>query len=453
MDEQSRPPRTYLAWRLEQYGQAVSDFVDEFNRMSADRHTGGSRWVTINARTARRWLTGANRPEPLARKVLEAMYGTRVEELLAPFDGAEATTAEPSPGSHPTTPPPQHRGARYHDIEEATSMAADESARFVQRAEETNVGPHTLEGFRIDLEHDAEIYPNRPVYPMFCQFLAQRDRLFTLLEGRQPPARTRDLYMLAAAYGAALATASFDLGNFRAGQMQARAAFAFAELAGHNGLRAWLRGTQALIAYWDGRPRKAIEYCQLGTTYLPESGTAAVRLAAIEARACGRLGDEAGVEAALRRADTARDNLRGPDNPAGMLAFPLAKSHLYAGTARLLLGGTTNARRAQSDAEIAVTLYDTEPEGRRRLGEIALARVDLATTMLTTQDYTDATTHLEAALDIVGNRSTDIISRRLAEMGRTLTLTRRTSATANLLEMIVAATTRRSVPQLEGSEQ
>ncbi|RMI31454.1 hypothetical protein [Nocardia stercoris] len=71
--------------------------------------------------------------------------------------------------------------------------------------------------------------------------------------------------------------------------------------------------------------------------------------------------------------------------------------------------------------------------------------------MLTTRDYADAATHLEAALDIVGSRSTDIISGRLAEMGRTLTSIRRTPATADLLELIAAATPRRSVPQMEGS--
>src|SRR5207244_2645058 len=111
--------------------------------------------------------------------------------------------------------------------------------------------------------------------------------------------------------------ASLDLGWLPAAETQARAAFLWAELAGNNALRAWVRGTQSLIAYWDDRPRDAVELAEDGWRYVPENGTSRVRLAAIAARAYGRMRDGTSTEATLRRAERARDEVSGEDDPEG----------------------------------------------------------------------------------------------------------------------------------------
>jgi hypothetical protein len=87
-------------------------------------------------------------------------------------------------------------------------MAAAESARFGQFAEQSNVGPHTLEQFRADLARIVTTYPNRPVYPIFVELRALRNRAFELLEGRQYP----ELYQVTGVLCGVLANASFDLG-------------------------------------------------------------------------------------------------------------------------------------------------------------------------------------------------------------------------------------------------
>lgn len=120
-------------------------------------------------------------------------------------------------------------------------------------------------------------YPNRPVGPLFREVRALRDRAFEFLEGRQPPQYTRDLYVAADVLCGVLANASFDLGRYDAAETQARTAFMCGELAGHNGLRAWVRGLQALIAYWDGRPHDAVRLAEAGgnsrlSTARPTSG-------------------------------------------------------------------------------------------------------------------------------------------------------------------------------------
>jgi DNA-binding XRE family transcriptional regulator len=83
-------------------------------------------------------------------------------------------------------------------VQREVAMAAAESARFGQFAEQSNVGPHTLEQFRADLARIVTSYPNRPIYPLFVELCALRNRAFELLEGRQHPEQGRELYLVAA---------------------------------------------------------------------------------------------------------------------------------------------------------------------------------------------------------------------------------------------------------------
>lgn len=310
-------------------------------------------------------------------------------------------------------------------------MAAAESARFGQFAEQSNVGPHTLEQFRADLARIVTSYPNRPVYPMFVELCALRNRAFELLEGRQHPEQGRELYLVAGVLCGVLANASFDLGWLQAAETQARTAFLCAELAGNNALRAWVRGTQSLVAYWDDRPCVAVELAADGWRYVPETGTARVRLAAIEARAHARLRDQRATEEALARADRARDEVRGEDDPGGMLAFPVAKQHYCAATARLWLGGHANSSDAERDAAHAVELYETDPPEQRRLGELCLARLDLSAARLGRDDLDGTAEGVQDVLAIAAQRRIESVARRLDQIARALARPRyQTSALA-----------------------
>lgn len=66
-------------------------------------------------------------------------------------------------------------------------MAVEESARFAEFAEQTNIGPHTLEQFTADIRRIVTVYPNRPIYPLFVELRSLRDRAFQKFEGRQFP--------------------------------------------------------------------------------------------------------------------------------------------------------------------------------------------------------------------------------------------------------------------------
>lgn len=325
----------------------------------------------------------------------------------------------------------------------ATSMAAAESARFGRGAEETNVGPYTLSQLHADLHRVVSVYPYTPVFPLFCEVRDLRDQVFALLGGRQHLEQTRELYLLASALCGVLSNSSFDLGNFSAAETQARTALLAADHVGHNGLRSWIRGMQALIAYWDKRPRDAAELAAAGWEFVPERGTARVRVASIEARAHARLGDEWATRDALRRSEQAREQVTDTDTDelsVGMMAFPPAKQQFYAGAAHLSLSeDLTYLARAEQLSAAAVHAYLHDPPETRRVGEICLARLDWANACLDRGDLETAADQIGQVLDQGSGRRTESIARKLQHINAALTgPTYRTTAAAVTLRERIA---------------
>ncbi|MGJ6969367.1 hypothetical protein ACSDR0_46515 [Streptosporangium sp. G11] len=300
--------------------------------------------------------------------------------------------------------------------------AARESADFISRAEQTNVGPHTVDQFRADIQRIVTTYPNRPVAPTFVEVKHLRDRAFVLLDGRQYPDQTRDLYLIAGVLCGILANASFDLGHLSAAETQARTARLCAELAGHHWLLSWVVGTQSLIAYWDDRPADAVALARSAQDYTPESGTSGIRLAALEARAHARMRNAAAADEALRRADHAREQVCGDDEIGGMLIFPEAKQSFYAATCQLWLGGGDERRYREAErlAAAAVGWYEATPPERRRIGEQCLAMLDLAAARLARGELDGTADVVQAVLSLGARRRTDSVARRLGHLGSQL---------------------------------
>ncbi|MFF9349483.1 hypothetical protein [Streptomyces sp. NPDC014734] len=376
--------------------------------------------ATIEKRQFFRYAHGEVRtPQTVARRVLEFMFpGIPATRLLGP------APSEPQPETPRSA---ASRGSSMksseYGLEDVVTVAANESARFAAQAESSNVGPHALEQMEADIRRIVDSYPNRPVGPLFHEVRALRDRAFELLEGRQPPKYTRDLYVGAGVLCGVLANASFDLGRYDAAETQARTAFLFGELAGHNGLCAWVRGLQALISYWDGRPADAVRLAESGTGFTPESGTAHIRLESIKARAYGQLGRADDALGALATADRLRERLTNADElPGGMMAFPLEKQLFYASSTHLWLAGPQHLSDAEARADESVEMFEAAPPERRRLGEMSLARMDLAMARLGRGDLDGAADQIQEVLAISAQRRTESVDRRVGHFGRQLAL-------------------------------
>ncbi|MEV4741763.1 hypothetical protein [Streptomyces sp. NPDC049555] len=367
----------------------------------------------LEKRQFNRWCNqGLSRPPRReARRILAELFpGIPVERLLGP-------AAVPAPVARPAECHPEDPFERAEDV---VMEAAHESARFMTRAEATNVGPHAMEQLAADIRRIVRTYPNRPVGPLFQEVRELRNYIFRLLEGKQPPAYARDLYLAAGVTCGVLANASFDLGRYAAAETQARAAFLCGELAGHNGLRSWIRGLQALIAYWDGRPGEAVSLAEAGSSFMPEGGTAHIRLSAMKARALGQLGRAGDAVAALRQADDFREAAVDDDLPGGMMAFPPEKQLFYASSTYLWLGGQQHLDEAERNAQEAVAMFSAAPEGQRRLGEEALARMDLAIARLGKDQVDGAAEQVHHVLSTNARRHTESVTRRLGHFSRRL---------------------------------
>jgi hypothetical protein len=216
--------------------------------------------------------------------------------------------------------------------------AAHESSTHAEWAEGSNVGEATLEQLDADVRRIATDYVHVPPLPMFAEMLRVRNRIYFLLAGRQKPAATAHLHLLAGVLCGLLANASTDLGYRDAASEQARAAWAYGDIIGHNGLRAWTRGMQALIEYWSGRPQQAVRLAQSASRYA-DSGTALVRLHAIEGRSWALLGDAREASRCMGAAAEARESPAGGDflhdEVGGVFGFADTKNSSGPGRCRL----------------------------------------------------------------------------------------------------------------------
>lgn len=291
--------------------------------------------------------------------------------------------------------------------------AAHESSEHAGRAETTNVGETTLEQLDADVYRIANGYVHAPPIPMVVEMLRVRRRVYRLLEGHQKPADSAHLYLLAGTLCGLLANASNDLGHHDAASEQARAAWAYAEISDHNGLRAWTRGMQALIEYWSDRPRQAARLAQ-GALRYADSDTAKIRLFNIEARMWSRLGDldetnRCILAAEQTRGSDRRDDLH--DEIGGVFGFNEAKSHYYAGATYIHLG---QADPALDAARRAIDLYANGPAEQRSYGAEALTRIDAAVASVMKGT-------LDRAIDVLEPVLALSVDKRIAQLDERLT--------------------------------
>jgi hypothetical protein len=259
-------------------------------------------------------------------------------------------------------------------------MATRRAAKFATFAEIDNVGPEQIAQLQDDVVHLANAYTHDPLAAIMGDLIDEQETVFRLLEGKQKPALGSDLYVLAGVVSGLMAKASQDLGRFHEAMTHARTLYVCADNADHQGLRAWARGLQSLIAYWAGRPQEAVRYAADGAELAVNvTGSVAAWLPALEARAWAlmNMGDEA--RDAIGRAADRRSTYRPDDLDAigGLLAFPSAKQSYYAAGTYVCLDDEDQTR-AQTEALAALDLYEHGNPTDRAFSDEAGARAELA---------------------------------------------------------------------------
>lgn len=364
---EDRPPQT----RLDQVMRQQHITVDELRKQL--RNQAG---MDLSQRQAYRWLSGNLKglPYPSARAALETFFGEPAVKLFGPPYGDASVTPPPS-GMELC-----RRGHVRTDWEgQVIAMSADRARDFLAKAESSNVGAETIDQLADDVRRLVTEYPRQSLDGLLGDMVEVQDRAFGLLEGRQRPSQARDLYFLASIASGLMAKSSHDLSAAHDAMTQARAAYACADACGHDGLRAWIRGLQAQIAYWSGRMHDSVRYAQQGadvTAY--NRGTSGVWLASSEARAHAALGRMDDARRALNCATEARDAVQGDelDELGGLCTFGRARQ-LYYGADAMAWGGLPEAGLTERLATDAIEAYEHSPT-ERAFGDEAGARCALA---------------------------------------------------------------------------
>lgn len=289
------------------------------------------------------------------------------------------------------------------NLNELAAQAAVQSLQFTDEITKSNVSDVELERLESALTQIAVDYVHAPLHQVFTDLVATRDRLLFLLSGHQPLGQTSELLLLAGTSCLLLGHASQNLGDEDAAVAQLQAAWTFAQQADNNDLRAWVKGTAALIAEWSTHRKTALDYTRQAIRLAP-GGETRIRIAAIEARAAARIGDRGTAMAALQELQRAREQKAAPDaltRFGGLLTFPEAKQEYYMGGTFALLG---EHQRAEKHATAAIELYESGPREHRSYGDEALARLDIVTARIVAGEIEGAGEQLQPLLELPANR-------------------------------------------------
>lgn len=291
-------PRTVFEELIRKQDRTYEEIARDFERAAQQL---GEHGLSISTRHLRRLASGERTgTTPATRRVLQAMFNRRMDELLQPWPPGEFGDGKLPSSQRPlgTTSP------------EILTAAAQRAHGFALLAQTSMTG-ELMEQLYDDVGQLARIYS--PLPEILGRLTTTQDNLFRLLEARQAPARARQLYFLAGVMSGLLARASHDLGDPYAALTQARTGFLCADRADHNGLRAMIRACQTVITFWADRPHDAVSYAQSGMQFASAArNTTVVWLATLEARAWARLGNAAKACELVEHAERMRDQVR-PD--------------------------------------------------------------------------------------------------------------------------------------------
>jgi len=425
-DLQQHGTRPRQAWR---YAAELSQrqAAERFNQI-----TGNPRAPMTGNRIGdfEQWPDGGVRPTVATLKILADAYGTTWDQLVDASDLAHmpeddridyleisrvpARSASGTGSPRPYRAVPRGRRSR----EDVIAEVAGESQEFGEWVGMSEVADATIAQYQAQAQHLARVFEYEASLPLLLETRRLRDRVTARLRGHQRLDQARDLYLLAAQVCGLLAWQTGDLGNYRAADTHAWTAWMCAEQAGHDGARAWVRATQAKLAYWDGRYGESALLAEDGLGYeSPDS--ARVFLALFRARALARTGQRQDAQQALTRADTERAAASAPDLLGGVWELTPGRYHGLAASTLLLLD---QPEGAASEAAEALALGAAAPAGERHLYAELLVRTDQAAAYLRQPDLDGAVGALRPVLDLAADMRTEPLIQQLRRLRRTLTL-------------------------------
>jgi transcriptional regulator with XRE-family HTH domain len=319
-----------------------------------------------------------------------------------------------------------------------TLLTAGQESEFLAALDSEDVDSEPVGGI---IEHLAISYLNTAPAPMLAQAAQLRSTIVRTLRSHERPASLEMEYLIAAArLSGVLSYAALDLGASRDARLHASAAFNCAERAGDSELAAWVRGTQGLIARFEGNFDQSLKFVREGYRKYAGKGTSAPRLLCGEAQSLANLGDSAGTNYALIKAAESRDKVRSKDSLGGLFSFSEAKQRYYSGSSLIWLDEPENSQRAAHEASRAIEIWSSSPMSERSLDDEALAHIYWATALVKLGEVDGAATVLRPIFDLPPERRISWIAKRMQRIGDMLNVQRysRSPVAVGLRDEIVA---------------
>lgn len=403
-------PRTLLEKIVHGSDHTVEEWCAQFDAMARKMKESSS----LSPRQLHRWMAGqVDNARPAAKRVAARLWEMPFAQLLAPPGSPARVTRQVAGGVDTVVA----ESPDAHLLEAVTTMAAHESSRHAAEVG-GGVSQSSVEQVQAEVWRLARRFADTPPVMLLAEARRARDLAYAALDRTRRPAQTRELYLAAGQLCGLMAVASFDLAVWEAAAEQARAAHVYAELVDHRGLRAWSRGTQALIAYWTGRPRNALVHIEAGLADAP-NGAPRTRLRCIEARAWSHIGgDPRRTTEALRSGDAALESDAGVDDLhdelGGEFGWGPSRHAACAGTALLALG---DAKGAADRVRAALRMMPDDPFS----GLVAeRAHIDLACAELSLGRLESAESALQPVWQMPVGLRRHGITDRLSQISRKL---------------------------------
>jgi transcriptional regulator with XRE-family HTH domain len=294
---------------------------------------------------------------------------------------------------------------------------ADTSQEFGEWAATTEVSDAVIERYKDQIRCLARDFERAPPLPLLVETSQLCARVTSYIRSHQRPDQARELYLVAAQLYGLLAWMTGDLGSYRTADTHAWTAWVCADLAGHDGARAWVRATQAKLAYWDGRFGESAELARDGLRYRSVDA-APVILELFRGRALARAGDRSQAIQALHQTARRQDQVTASGLLGGIWDLSPARCH---GLAAGVLTGLGDSREALAEAAQAVALSQATAPSRRNLFAEALFRSDLAAGHLGLHNLDGAAEALNPVLALPVEMRTEPVVQQVISLRHVLT--------------------------------
>lgn len=301
---------------------------------------------------------------------LSGKYAAAMDTMLDRLTDSERARFEAAlmPGSRPT-----HMRTVADTFESPTDIA-----RRVQGLSELDADGSVIDVLSLAVDDIVDRYELEGPRRLAPEVVSARHQVEVMLGQRRHPAQLRMLYSIAARLSGVLGYMAVNRGRFGHARMYCREAFAIGELLGDTDLQAWVKGTESFCAYYQGDYAAAVRAAYEGLD-LANAGPQSIRLYSNGlARALGKVGDSAGVAAAIDAATTTAATFdTGPGLTPALTFEAYGEARLMANAATAFLSAGEYQRCLDYGQQVEDLVAESDSVWSR-----SLVRLDMAAAML-----------------------------------------------------------------------